>query len=144
MQRRPPIDTGRGRVKPETEHEVGRVEALMEDCVGQVTMILACKRRQKRRILSENSFRRRLVRAQERIDESDPRRASCRQQIVNIAMAEFQRDVVRRHAEADRPAVNVEGRNRWIPALVDASGDAVWIGVQQASCQSEVPESGRP
>jgi hypothetical protein len=44
VQRCPAVDTGGGRIEPQTEHEVGRGEALVEDRVGQVPMLLGCER----------------------------------------------------------------------------------------------------
>jgi hypothetical protein len=76
VQRRPAVDTGRGRVEPETEHEISRVEALLEDRVCEVAVILTRQRSEERRILSENGIRLVLVRCHEGIDQSDPYRAS--------------------------------------------------------------------
>ena len=39
MERRPAVDTGRGRVEPEAEHQIGGVEALVEDRLRQVRVI---------------------------------------------------------------------------------------------------------
>ena len=55
---------------------VRRVEAPVEDRVSQLSVILACKRSDERRILSQNNVRRVLVRGQEGVDEADLRRAS--------------------------------------------------------------------
>ena len=106
------IDAGCSRVEPETEHEVGRVEALVEDRRPGAPVSFGCEGRQERRSLGENGFRRVLVRGEKGVDEPDPCRASGHQQVVDIAMIELQRDLLRRQAEADRPAVDVEGRNR--------------------------------
>ncbi len=40
MQRRPAVDAGRGRIEAEAQHEVGRVEALVEDRLCQVRVLL--------------------------------------------------------------------------------------------------------
>jgi len=89
MQRRPAVNTGSGRVEPECEHEVGGVESLVEDRVCQVSVILVCRRREDRRILSEDGARRVFVRGQEGVHEPDPCRASTDEQIVDLAMAEL-------------------------------------------------------
>jgi hypothetical protein len=102
----------------------------------------AAKRSWKRRLRREHRLRRVLVRARDGVHQSDPPRAPGDEQIVDTAVIKPQRDLVRRHADAERPAINREGRDRWIPGLVDASGDAGWIGVEQAGCQRYIPETG--
>ena len=66
VQRGPAVDARRGRVEPETEHEIGRVEVLVEDRLCQVTVNLAGQRREERRFLGEHGVRLLLVRGQER------------------------------------------------------------------------------
>ena len=62
---------------------------------------------------------------------------------MHILVSELQRDVMRRHAEPECPAIDVERRDRRIPRLVDAGADTRWIGVDHASGEGEIPESGR-
>ena len=130
---------------PRREHQVGRVEPLVENRVRQVTVILACQRREERRILGEHR-RSRCARPRPAAALMNRTRAGLRadEQIVDIAMPELQRDVVRRHAEAERPAVDVERRNGRIAGLVDASGDAGGIRVEQARCESRRRRGGPP
>ena len=49
MECRAAVDAGRGRIEAQTEHEVGRVEALEEDRDGQTAVILAREIGQERR-----------------------------------------------------------------------------------------------
>ena len=57
-------------------------------------------------------------------------------------MAEPRRHGVRRQAEPERPAVDVEGRHRRVAGLVDAGGGTLGIGVEQARRERGVPEAG--
>ena len=58
-------------------------------------------------------------------------------------MTEPGRDVVRRQSEPERPAVDVQRRNRRIPVFVDAGGDAGWVGIQQSRGKRDVSEARR-
>ncbi|MEP6914810.1 MAG: hypothetical protein ABJC89_04160 [Acidobacteriota bacterium] len=108
-----------------------------------MTVLLSCQRREQRRFLGEDRGHRPLVRREQGADEPDSRGASGRQQIADRTVSELCRDGVGRHAEAKRPAVDVERRNRRISRLVDASRNAGGIGIQQAGSQADVAETGR-
>jgi hypothetical protein len=114
MQRRSTVHTRCGRIKPETKHEVGRVKALVEDRLREVTVNLSSQRREEGRLFSEHSVRPVLVRREGGVDESNLRGTPGHEQRMDIAMTVPARDVVRRHAEAERPTVDVHGGNRRI------------------------------
>ena len=125
MESRPAVDPGRGRVEPEGEHQVSGVEPLVENRFRQVSVIPGVS---------------------EKGRATDPPRgppsplcsSAVSSALTNRTRAglraasrswtsrwpNFSATCVRRHAEAERPAVDVEGRDRRISRLVDARGDA--------------------
>ena len=120
VQRRAAVHAGCGRIEPETQHQLGRVEVLVEDRVGQVTVHLASERREERWILGQYGARRLLVRGESGIDESKLCRASGYEQIVDLAMIEPGRDIVRREPKPECPSGIVHRRHRRIPVFVNA------------------------
>jgi hypothetical protein len=69
--------------------------------------------------------------------------------LVDAAVPELQRDVVRRDAEAERPAVDVHGRDGRVAGLIDARGrrqpPAPRLGLPSRSgcpCSSSRPRVG--
>jgi len=58
-------------------------------------------------LLGENGVGLPLVGAQGGVDESDLSRAAVDKQLVDLTMSELLRDLVRRQAEAEQPAVDV-------------------------------------
>ncbi len=60
---------------------------------------------------------------------------------MDVLVPELERDVVRRHAEAKRPAVDVHRRDGRVAGLVNTSGRGGRVGVEQSRRQTEVAEA---
>ena len=73
--------------------------------------------------------------------QSNGRRAPSLEQFVDVAVPELERDLVRQHAEAERPAIDVHRRDGRVACLIDASGRRSRVGIQYARGQSDVAET---